>query len=897
MNKLYTLIDIFTGLTSAKEDSHQAVKPHMIEIPIIQRDYAQGRKTEKVSEVRTEFLKSLHTYLEDDAKAHELDFIYGTSKDALDNMRKFIPLDGQQRLTTLFLLHWYLGQRSPQSKESRNLKNIFSKGSADLVESMFVYRTRESATEFCNELVQLMKQPLDFSNLAKVKKDDKIIDSIEATIKNLSSYSPTWNNDPTVQSMLVMLDDIHKEFCDAPHQEFLARLLNKDNPAIVFSFMDLDDYNLTDDLYIKMNSRGKPLTSFENFKAKFEQYIETQKDDKIFETKIKDIKQLFDEKKSPISSLKAYFSHNIDTKWTNLFWGYCQREIADVDVTLREKALEDKLDKKIANFIRVIFTNAYAIVNKRGLNQHILIDSTKEEISFAMYSRENALSAYGVNLLIDALDVLSTDADGNELKKVEILLPADCAFFDEQKIVEKALVGKVPEEYETESSVDKFGFVDRVRLHAYLVYLIAFGKKNKKDLLDWMHFVYNVTANSNREVHLVAANIHLTLISLNNLIKRMKGGNGQQSISNIFEFLRKLKPSEDLGFEYTIQKEEIIKAHLRSRGIYWKCTIDKFEDYGVDSYFTGQIGFLFDMIEGLEAYIEEHCNANWDAYTNDDSFHSFYKYGRLAKELFRGGFENRVYASDSLFERVMICLHPEYIKASLLSSTSRSYNNPRDYSWKRRLHSNNENRVTEALCDLFNQLSIGLRDNLEIKLRVELKKIITNNQPKIKWLNKLANSSELIQVSTHGFIDTYDDGSHILHGKRRYSWSDYELFTYNLYISYKDTDDKIKGVGVWYKTANPGSERPGIAAEFEYKAKLFSLKIIHEPIDNDFGYYCLAIDMVSGGALLNSQNLPQGFVQSQRENESNVWLLPLPNKTDDEVIDKFIEIYSDLCQK
>jgi len=30
---------------------------------------------------------------------------------------------------------------------------------------------------------------------------------------------------------------------------------------------------LTDDLYIKMNSRGKPLTTFEQFKANFEKTI------------------------------------------------------------------------------------------------------------------------------------------------------------------------------------------------------------------------------------------------------------------------------------------------------------------------------------------------------------------------------------------------------------------------------------------------------------------------------------------------------------------------------------------------------------------------------------------------------------------------------------------------
>ena len=38
---------------------------------------------------------------------------------------------------------------------------------------------------------------------------------------------------------------------------------------ITFDYIDIksDEFKLTDELYKKMNSRGKPLTSFENFKA------------------------------------------------------------------------------------------------------------------------------------------------------------------------------------------------------------------------------------------------------------------------------------------------------------------------------------------------------------------------------------------------------------------------------------------------------------------------------------------------------------------------------------------------------------------------------------------------------------------------------------------------------
>ena len=74
-----------------------------IVIPIIQRDYAQGRVNEQ--DIRDNFLISLKSYLEDSSKnSHDLDFVYG-NKNQDD---EFIPLDGQQRLTTLFLLHYYL---------------------------------------------------------------------------------------------------------------------------------------------------------------------------------------------------------------------------------------------------------------------------------------------------------------------------------------------------------------------------------------------------------------------------------------------------------------------------------------------------------------------------------------------------------------------------------------------------------------------------------------------------------------------------------------------------------------------------------------------------------------------------------------------------------------------
>ena len=74
---------------------YRLLKSERIEIPIIQRDYAQGRDSKVY--LRERFLgnlvKSLRT-----GESLNLDFVYGTKEHGA-----MWPLDGQQRLTTFTL--------------------------------------------------------------------------------------------------------------------------------------------------------------------------------------------------------------------------------------------------------------------------------------------------------------------------------------------------------------------------------------------------------------------------------------------------------------------------------------------------------------------------------------------------------------------------------------------------------------------------------------------------------------------------------------------------------------------------------------------------------------------------------------------------------------------------
>lgn len=291
-----------------------------ISIPIIQRDYAQGRKDAAI--IRDKFLDEIFNRLDNDENLF-LDFVYGSIEDD-----KFIPIDGQQRLTTLFLLHLYFAKK--ENKECKYLKG-------------FTYETRSSSREFCEKLVV---EDLDFTK-----------DKISPDIKDSSWFMPFWENDPTVKSMLVMLDAIHDKF---KNSNFYDRLEN-----IKFSFLELKEFGLTDDLYIKMNARGKPLSEFENFKAEFEKELSQE--------------------------IKA----KLDNEWLDLFWGLKDGDKKGIDLS--------SVDKRYMAFFKGVASN-FAIFNIKDTKEAKDFDfdefDTLDTLEFFSSNKNN------VNNVIKILDEL-----------------------------------------------------------------------------------------------------------------------------------------------------------------------------------------------------------------------------------------------------------------------------------------------------------------------------------------------------------------------------------------------------------------------------------------------------------------------------------------------------------
>ena len=249
---------------------------YSVVIPQLQRDYAQGRAEAK--ELRERFLSQILRVLRREEERLNLDFVYGYDKALSPNHHPiFYPLDGQQRLTTLWLLHWYLLPSKPAAEEREWLLR-------------FSYRTRSSSTRFCQLLVEHAAVDV-------------------AAIKDQPWYRQSYNADATIVAMLGTLRTIKELVAPEERVALWERLCHQ--RALTFDVIDIkgEEFRLTDELYIKMNARGKPLTSFECYKADLTRALR--------EIGEQDVPCSY--KGKPLS-YADYFAFKVDNEWLDLFY-------------------------------------------------------------------------------------------------------------------------------------------------------------------------------------------------------------------------------------------------------------------------------------------------------------------------------------------------------------------------------------------------------------------------------------------------------------------------------------------------------------------------------------------------------------------------------------------------
>ena len=411
-------------------------KYHIV-IPMVQRDYAQGRTTVEVNRIRSRFLDAIKQCLVPSgpsSKVMKLDFVYGEKENVwsdkeVNKIERIIvtPLDGQQRLTTLYLLHWYAAKKDGVSEKTMCFLNHFT------------YDIRPSSRDFCSHLMQF---------------DPDLNQSLEAQLTDQNWFMGEWNQDPTILSMLVMLDAIRDSFRSV---DCLWKKLTEEE-RIVFYFLPLSENGLSDELYIKMNSRGKKLTPFEHFKAEYESLYE------------KDSKE------------SADVNHKFDVEWTDTLFPY--------------RSSDETVDRE---FMRYFYYISHILCYEQAIektsDEFALIKDLYKDSPKAKENREFLEKAF------DCWHSVLT-----QYKEIDLFFQKYlCGFQYEHN---KVATYKRVEEYRGKQNFfnaciklyqvnNNFSYSDFIFLYGIILFLMNKEKVKENDFIDRLRILRNLIWNSN----------------------------------------------------------------------------------------------------------------------------------------------------------------------------------------------------------------------------------------------------------------------------------------------------------------------------------------------------------------------------------------------------------------
>jgi len=540
-----------------------------IEIPMIQRDYAQGRAKDFkdgqtiINDTGSRFSRSLFKALKANEEM-ELEFIYGSVETRAIPRSKdveyiYTPLDGQQRLTTLFLLYWYLGMRELDSTALIDHLQLLSK---------FTYLTRTSSRIFCENLC----------NMEKMRNADLGTQAPSKCIENRPWFYKEYKKDPTVKAMLVMLDQI--DYLYQTENEtgdlYLPRMEN-----LKFYAFPLNKYKLSEDLYIKMNARGKQLTSYENFKADLINWMKSGKNPEV---------DLFNQEVMYRNRKMKYFmafAQKLDNEWTDIFWN-----------ALKANNTEDTMDGKTVDqlYIRFFFRLLcnFRILKLQASSEYVDEDIAADTLFKYFYDEkgDGGVIQYNNNDFEDNyLPSLSFDI----IKGIETFLDGIKGKLD---IVNRYFVpswNRVESNAQEESFFGiKITWQKRIAFLATYNYVNKVGTIEEPSYADWMRVVWNFVVDPT--------------------IRNMKDNLGTARFINelsvncndIIKFLAENPIGSRLKDQY---KEEHLKARLILLDPAWKEALVTAES---NSILKGRVLFLLaeDIDTDLNTFIQRYQIAN-----------------------------------------------------------------------------------------------------------------------------------------------------------------------------------------------------------------------------------------------------------------------------------------------
>lgn len=579
----------------------------IIRIPNYQREYAQGRPNRRAELIRTHLVEALYKTLNNNTNNEELelDFIFGgtTSEQNKEiDAASFNPVDGQQRLTILFLLHWYIFERAKNRRDLQKLK------------SKFHYATRTTSETFC-------KLICDEFNI----KFEKDIKSIRDQIMNKSWFTGAMEHDPTVKSMLIVLDCIHDRFRNCPLEySQLSDKLNDDDCPIYFFCLNMNTVLGNDsgirDLYIKMNARGVPLTDFELFKA------DLQKKDSGDEKRLDLMAEYLGESDKADTRIRIIGKFN--NEYTNFFFNL----IDDGTVIPVQEESDSKEPKKqmfdvvMMNFINEIFRiNYFCAISEFVSHRKYTNDndsfkrmSGKEFTAFIESHGERLYKKYWYDEKTNKYDSIPAEVSGIVKESLiksfhDIVMILD--FFSDgdrsSKYLQtnegkccfslKALIKRLSVDPHVDKSIPYADSLVRMALYDFIILSIKNSNLSVDTYRLWNRFIWKIYTNANADYknfyeaietlkgyrQLLAKSTNLSKDSLNYAIASIKVETNDGELSLTLD-RQKVFASP----AYRQLQEESLKAQLINENRDWESWLKKAENY----YYTdGQLWFLLEL--------------------------------------------------------------------------------------------------------------------------------------------------------------------------------------------------------------------------------------------------------------------------------------------------------------
>lgn len=683
--------------TNATEESFWSMLSRVgsefaIYIPRIQRDYAQGRPDDATKQIREKFVDDIFDSLvnyKETGKVLDVNFIYGNIEEE-DGKKRFIPIDGQQRLTTLFLLHWYFAVYTGKIDTDPEVKKRLLQ---------FQYETRNVTGKFCRNLTEYVR--IDFKNLPGEKQ-------VSDAIRNYYWFFSDFENDSSVRGMLVMINAIHDKAMEYVKQgedidNIFDQLISDDAP-IRFLYLNIDDVGLTDSIYIKMNARGKALTHFENFKAQLRNYLSEDED------------------------FANEFIDNINGKWSEFFWNPIYRRMIKDPATGKESR-ETTFDSQMMKFFRFCMMTDYivnlddsVVVNNQKKIRDVLRDLIKEQ-DYVFTSRLFKDEFKKVPGLEAEKPVLSIDT----FKKINKLLNVLARRQQDTKSISFVDGSEYEKTYtqETRAFQRLIGISDeraltneeQIVLYAEYAFLIKYANDDdtfdkEKELNRWLRLVSN----------LVKPTLNLQLDVFFGMIRSVSRLVSDGSAIECNKYMSKLlrrnyRQSAMSVFTETQVVEESIKSILMLIDPAWKKAIMDSEN----TFMDGQTGALYafsGLVDEYEKQIAEYQDQNPKAEIVDDGarilagtdceseyYASFNAYLNKFIMLFDKDGVKKEIEEAALFRRALLCYGGQYSYMLPPGKARQSFldNTDRDFGFKRLLRDDNSgkrNYLKELMDDI-----------------------------------------------------------------------------------------------------------------------------------------------------------------------------------------------------